>query len=62
MRDETPHERIKRLAAQLKKNSSLDLIICPELFLSGYGSEDKIKEFCESSKGCLLYTSDAADE
>ena len=51
MRDETPHARIKRLTAHLKKNRALDLMICPELFLSGYGSEDKIKEFCESSKG-----------
>ena len=41
MRDETPLMRIERLEAQLQKNDALDLIVCPELFLSGYGSFDK---------------------
>jgi len=51
MRDESPSKRIERLEAQLQKNDALDLIVCPELFLSGYGSFDKIKEYCESRTG-----------
>jgi len=51
MRDETPLKRIQRLEAQLQKNDALDLIVCPELFLSGYGSFKKIKEFCEPING-----------
>ena len=51
MRDESPLKRIQRLEKQLQKNSVLDLIVCPELFLSGYGSFEKIKEFCEESDG-----------
>jgi len=51
MRDETPLKRIERLEVQLKKNDALDLIVCPELFLSGYGNFDKIKEYCEASNG-----------
>jgi len=51
MRDESPSKRIERLEAQLQKNDALDLIVCPELFLSGYGSFDKIKEYCEASNG-----------
>ena len=51
MRDESPLKRIERLEAQLQKNDALDLIVCPELFLSGYGSFDKIKEYCEARIG-----------
>jgi len=51
MRNESPSKRIERLEAQLQKNDALDLIVCPELFLSGYGSFDKIKEYCEVSNG-----------
>jgi predicted amidohydrolase len=51
MRDERPSKRIERLEAQLQKNDALDLILCPELFLSGYGSFDKIKEYCEARTG-----------
>ena len=51
MRDESPLMRIARLEVQLQKNDALDLIVCPELFLSGYGSFEKIKEFCEESDG-----------
>jgi len=51
MRNESPSKRIKRLEAQLQKNDALDLIVCPELFLSGYGSFDKIKEYCEARNG-----------
>jgi len=51
MRNESPLIRIERLEAQLQKNDALDLIVCPELFLSGYGSFDKIKEYCEARTG-----------
>jgi len=51
MRDESPSKRIERLERQLQKNDALDLIVCPELFLSGYGSFDKIKEYCEARTG-----------
>ena len=51
MRDESPLRRVERLEAQLQKNDALDLIVCPELFLSGYGSFDKIKDYCEASNG-----------
>jgi len=51
MRDESPLRRIERLEAQLQKNDALDLIVCPELYLSGYGSFDKIKEYCEARTG-----------
>jgi len=51
MRYETPSKRIERLEAELQKNDVLDLIVCPELFLSGYGSFEKIKEYCEASTG-----------
>ena len=54
MRDESPLKRIQRLEKQLQKNSVLDLIVCPELFLSGYGSFEKIQEFCEASDGDIL--------
>jgi len=51
MRDEAPSHRIERIEAKLQENDALDLIVCPELFLSGYGSFEKIKEFCEESDG-----------
>ena len=42
MRDETPLKKIQRLENHLRKNTTLDLIVLPELFLSGYGSHKKI--------------------
>ena len=51
MRDETPLRKVQRLEKELQQTAGLDLIVCPELFLSGYGSFDKIKEFCEESDG-----------
>ena len=51
MRDETPFNRVQKLEVELEKNDALDLIVCPELFLSGYGSFEKIKEYCEESTG-----------
>ena len=38
MQDESPDEKINRLEGLLKENTPLDLVICPELFISGYGS------------------------
>ena len=38
MKDESPDDKINRLENHLKKNTELDLVICPELFISGYGS------------------------
>ncbi len=45
MRDESPFKKIQRLENNLKKNTTLDLIVCPELFISGYGNHKKIKEW-----------------
>jgi len=51
MRDEPSLKKIQRLENHLKKNTTLDLIVCPELFLSGYGSHKKIKECAEVKDG-----------
>ena len=51
MKDESPFEKINRLEKQLSKHSKLDLVLCPELFISGYGSLEKIKEFSENRDG-----------
>ena len=51
MQDESPLEKIDRLAALLNEKPQLDLVVCPELFISGYGSFEKIKEFSENRDG-----------
>ena len=51
MQDESPLEKIDRLAALLNEKPQLDLVVCPELFISGYGSLEKIKEYSEISNG-----------
>ena len=51
MQDEIPLEKIDMLAALLNNNPQLDLVVCPELFISGYGSFEKIKEYSEISNG-----------
>ena len=51
MRDETPFKKITKTRKSFKKNTTLDLIVCPELFLSGYGSHKKIKECAEVKDG-----------
>jgi len=51
MRDEAPLKRVQRLEEKLQQTNRLDLIVCSELFLSGYGSFEKIKEFSEESDG-----------
>ena len=42
MQDESPDAKINRLAIHLSEITQLDLVICPELFISGYGSLEKI--------------------
>ena len=51
MQDESPDEKITRLGRLLEENSPLDLVICPELFISGYGSLEKINTYSEKSDG-----------
>ena len=51
MQDESPLEKIDRLAALLNEKPQLDLVVCPELFISGYGSFEKIKEYSENRDG-----------
>ena len=51
MQDESPIEKIGRLETQLNNNSQLDLVVCPELFISGYGSFEKIHQYSETSDG-----------
>lgn len=55
-RDEAPSQRLDRLEACLAKvaSGSYDLLICPELFLSGYDVGDKIKEWAEPADGPSL--------
>ncbi|ALE02793.1 nitrilase-related carbon-nitrogen hydrolase [Candidatus Pseudothioglobus singularis] len=51
MQDEIPLEKIGRLETQLNNNPQLDLVVCPELFISGYGSFEKIQQYSETSDG-----------
>lgn len=46
----TPDQRLDRLAAVLK-TERLDLVACPELFLSGYNVGDLISTYAEPSDG-----------
>jgi 5-aminopentanamidase len=51
-RDESPAERLSRLDRMLGAHEGeLDLVICPELFLSGYNVGDKIRELAEPQGG-----------
>jgi 5-aminopentanamidase len=51
-RDESPTERLQRLDRMLDAHrSKLDLIICPELFLSGYNVGDRIRQLAEPHDG-----------
>jgi predicted amidohydrolase len=59
-RDESPAERLQRLDRTLTAHgAALDLLICPELFLSGYNVDDKIRQLAEPSDGPFART--AAD-
>ena len=51
MQDESPLEKIDRLAALLNEKPQLDLVVCPELFISSYGSYEKIRQYSETSDG-----------
>ena len=51
-RKETPADRIERLDKEIKKiDKKIDLIICPELFMSGYGNPEDIKKYAETCEG-----------
>jgi 5-aminopentanamidase len=49
-RDETPQERLDRLSRLLAKSPDrkLDLVVCPELFASGYEQKARVLEFAET--------------
>ena len=46
----TPDERVRRLN-KVAKDTSADLLLCPELFMSGYNVGDDIHDYAESSDG-----------
>ncbi len=48
----TPDERIERLSVVL--DGSVDLLVCPELFLSGYNVGDKVVEYAQEQNGPLI--------
>lgn len=52
-RDDHPSRRLERLAERLTALDShlVDLIVCPELFLSGYNSGEGLSEWREASNG-----------
>jgi 5-aminopentanamidase len=51
-RDESPAERLQRLDRMLDAHGSkFDLVICPELFLSGYNVGDRIRQLAEPHDG-----------
>ena len=53
-RDESPAARLDRLDKMLGAHrSELDLLICPELFLSGYNVGDKIRKLAEPQGGAF---------
>lgn len=51
--DEPPPARLERLGRVLadRGDAPLDLLVCPELFLSGYGTGDLIRERAEPRDG-----------
>ena len=51
MQNEIPLEKIGRLETQLNNNPQLALVVCPELFISGYGSFEKIHQYSENRDG-----------
>ena len=53
-RDETPMDRLKRLDQALEaSDGELDLVICPELFLSGYNIGDRVRGLAEPQTGAF---------
>jgi predicted amidohydrolase len=52
--DEPPLERLARLDAALNANpDALDLVVCPELFLSGYNVGDRVRTLAEPRDGAF---------
>ena len=47
----TPGQRLERLDAALAAEDGLDLIVCPELFLSGFGDPERIRRHAEPRDG-----------
>jgi predicted amidohydrolase len=51
-RDEAPIERLKRLDEMLaSRDGELDLVVCPELFLSGYNVGERVRQLAEPRTG-----------
>jgi len=51
-RKELPTDRIERLEQAIKQaTEKVDLIVCPELFMSGYGDLEDIKRYAEQVDG-----------
>ena len=50
MAEMTPGQRIERLR-NVAAAADADLIVCPELFLSGYASRDDVNRYAEASDG-----------
>lgn len=49
----TPEQRLEKLAAAID-GSALDLIVCPELFLSGYNVGQNVQSLAQSVEGPLV--------
>ena len=52
-RDETPDQRLQRLDDILRgaKDAPFDLVVCPELFLSGYNVGRKLSDLSQTQQG-----------
>lgn len=51
-RDEAPGDRLSRLDKALTKDAGqLDLIVCPELFMSGYADAERVRAAAEPADG-----------
>lgn len=52
-RDETPDQRLQRLDETLDgaKGAPVDLVVCPELFLSGYNVGAKLSDLSQTQQG-----------
>lgn len=49
----TPSQRLEKLAAVLGPKQ-LDLIVCPELFLSGYNMGESLKDFARTQSSAMV--------
>jgi predicted amidohydrolase len=59
-RDEMPMDRLQRLDTALENfGGDLDLVICPELFLSGYHVGDRVRRLAESQDGAFAQVASA---